>query len=203
MNEMQKFDTGATRSADTDKPDPEGFFSPLALHAYMLYMHKHRKQSDGTLRASDNWQKGIPLNNYAKSLWRHTFDVWAHHRGLPEIATEAQIESLCATIFNAMGYLHELLKSQRQKLSAEVEQPPTTPLPFTATEAAKIRTGLLIERPAGIHILTTRQREYLEQRWWIDSLHWHFKRTVQEPVGEGENAVYRYSVITWPDVYYL
>lgn len=105
---MRKFDTGATRDSDDEKLDFEGFLSPLAIERYGEYMHSHRLQPDGQLRASDNWQKGIPVDAYVKSLWRHFFSVWKGHRkgDIPE-------EELCALIFNAMGILHEKLKNKK------------------------------------------------------------------------------------------
>ena len=107
---MRTFESGATRDDDTNKFDFEGFLSPLVLHRFAEYMHKHRKQGDGALRASDNWQKGIDREAYMKSLWRHFFDVWAAHRGLP--TKESQEEALCALLFNAQGYLFELLSKR-------------------------------------------------------------------------------------------
>jgi hypothetical protein len=63
------------------------------------------------VRDGDNWQKGIPLDVYMKSMWRHFMDVWTMHRGLDDFGAQASLEeSLCAVLFNAMGYLHELLK---------------------------------------------------------------------------------------------
>ena len=107
---FRTFDTGATRDVDTDKFDYEGFLSPLVLEAYAKYMHKNRYQKDGNIRDSDNWQKGIPLTAYMKSLWRHFFSLWKSHRGLK---TEEDIEtSLCAILFNASGYLYELKKKE-------------------------------------------------------------------------------------------
>ena len=110
MNEgtvIRKFDTGATRDADDGKLDFEGFLSPRVLHRFAEYMHHHRKQSDGSLRDSDNWQKGIPRDAYMKSTWRHFMDVWKHHRGLD---VEEDLETaLCALLFNVQGMLHEVL----------------------------------------------------------------------------------------------
>lgn len=107
---IRTFETGATRDVDDDKLDFEGFLCPRALRRYAEYMHLHRKQSNGTLRDSDNWQKGIPKDQYMKSLWRHFWDVWANHRGAP---TKEDMETaLCAMIFNGMGYLHETLKEK-------------------------------------------------------------------------------------------
>lgn len=110
---MREFETGATRDTDEGKLDYEGFLSPLVLHRYATYMHKHMIQADGKLRASDNWQKGIPVTAYMKSLWRHFFDVWALHRGKEWIATESNLEdALCAILFNTMGMLHETLRDK-------------------------------------------------------------------------------------------
>jgi len=105
---LREFETGATRNLDDDKLDFEGFLSPLVLERYAQYMNKHRTQADGAIRESDNWQKGIPLKAYMKSGYRHFFDWWKHHREIP--AAEALEESLCALLFNVMGYLHEVLK---------------------------------------------------------------------------------------------
>ena len=87
------------------KLDFEGFLSPLVIERYAQYMHSHRLQSDGKLRESDNWQKGIPLSAYMKSMWRHFFSVWKQYR-----AKNIQEEDLCALLFNVMGMLHETLK---------------------------------------------------------------------------------------------
>lgn len=109
---MRTFSTGATRDSDESKIDFEGFLSPLVLKRYGEYMNRHRKQADGGIRASDNWQAGIPLDAYMKSLWRHFFDVWAKHRGHPGLTDETVEEELCAVLFNASGYLHEYLKAK-------------------------------------------------------------------------------------------
>lgn len=109
MNDaIRTFDTGATRTSEEGKLDYEGFLSPLALEAYAEYMNGHRKQADGSIRDSDNWQKGIPLDSYMKSMWRHFMDVWSLHRGYHAPA-EMQ-EALSALFFNVHGYLHEHMK---------------------------------------------------------------------------------------------
>jgi len=112
---MRVFDTGAIRDSDDNKIDYEGFLSPFALKRYAEYLHKHRIQADGKLRDSDNWQKGIPIAVYMKSLWRHMMELWYLHRRYltvcpPWNAEVKKEESLCAVIFNAMGCLHEITK---------------------------------------------------------------------------------------------
>lgn len=114
---IRTFDTGATRDTDAGKLDFEGFLSPLVLERYAEYMDKNRQQRDGTYRDSDNWQKGIPLTAYAKSLWRHFHAFWKRHRGYT--ANESLEDSLCAIIFNASGYLHEVLKDKQKQCDSE------------------------------------------------------------------------------------
>lgn len=123
MATMREFKSGATRDSEEGKLDYEGFLSPLALEAYARYLHGHRVQSDGALRASDNWQKGIPRSEYMKSLWRHLVTAWKLHRGAPaHTATEramlevAMEEALCGVLFNAFGYLHELKRGEEQRV---------------------------------------------------------------------------------------
>lgn len=103
---MRTFETGATRDTDDGKLDYEGFFSPLVLRRRAEYMHRHRVQADGELRASDNWQKGIPLDAYMKSAFRHFVEWWAAHR-----AGADPSEAIAALMFNCEGYLHETLKA--------------------------------------------------------------------------------------------
>jgi len=105
---MRTFNSGATRDTAEGKNDYEGFLSPLVIECFGNYMTKHRKQADGNLRASDNWQKGIPRNAYIKSAFRHYLDWWKEHRGIP--TKDGLIEALCALMFNVMGYLFEVLK---------------------------------------------------------------------------------------------
>lgn len=111
---MRAFETGATRDGDLSKLDFEGFLSPLVIERLAVYMNKNRKLPDGSIRDSDNWQLGIPIPAYMKSLWRHFHDVWKHYRGYP--TKDSLEDSLCAVLFNAQGYLHEVLK---EKIKAE------------------------------------------------------------------------------------
>lgn len=112
---MRQFESGACRSNDDGKLDYEGFLSPLALERYAEYMQRHRVCEDGSLRASDNWQKGIPRDAYIKSAFRHFLGWWKLHRGHDH--PEEMEEAICALIFNAFGYLHEVrrLSKQREK----------------------------------------------------------------------------------------
>jgi len=114
-NAMTNFETGATRSEDVVRDDPDGYLSPLFLDMYNRYMTKHRVQADGAVRDSDNWQKGIPLARYMKGLWRHFFHMWTRHRGwkvTDPMAAEDIEEDMAAMFFNLQGYAHEYLKGK-------------------------------------------------------------------------------------------
>ncbi len=112
---MRTFETGATRNMDEAKLDYDGFLSPLALEATAAYMNFHRIQEDGATRDSDNWQKGIPLQSYVKSGWRHFLDWWRGHRGYS--THEGIVFALTGLLFNVQGYLHEYLKAHPEALA--------------------------------------------------------------------------------------
>lgn len=109
---MTKFETGATRSADNgDKLHYRRFFSTLVAKARAQYMQSHRLQADGALREPDNWKAGMPRARYADSLARHEQEL---NELLEVLGTEgdhedALVEKLCAIMFNAEGFLHEIL----------------------------------------------------------------------------------------------
>lgn len=115
LRPSRNFATGATRDTDKGKYDLEGFQSPLVEERFGEYMDKHRKQSNGEIRSSDNWQKGIPQEQYIKSAKRHLLDWWLIHRGYPDVAKEELEEALCGLIFNAQGYLFEVIKKRREQ----------------------------------------------------------------------------------------
>ena len=110
---MRNFTSGATRNDSEGEYDYDGFLSHLVIKRYAEYMHKHRLQSDGKLRDSDNWKKGIPKSAYIKSAWRHFMDWWGECRGYA--SKDGLEEALCALLFNIQGYLHEHLKEKRNK----------------------------------------------------------------------------------------
>jgi hypothetical protein len=109
-SDMRQFDTGANRNSDEGKLDFEGFLSASVLEAYAIYMNSNRTLENGDVRASDNWQKGIPKDAYMKSMFRHFFDVWKDHRDLE--TNEDEITNLCGLLFNVSGMLHEKLKDK-------------------------------------------------------------------------------------------
>jgi hypothetical protein len=50
---------------------------------------------------------------YIKSGWRHFFDWWKEHRGIA--SRDGIEEALCALMFNAMGYLYEILRNKEAR----------------------------------------------------------------------------------------
>jgi len=122
------FDTGANRDTDEGKLDYEAFLSPLVLERYAQYLHEHRKLPDGTMRDGDNWQKGMPLSVYMKSAWRHFMVMWKIHRGFYEgnLSLKVMEDAICAVIFNASGYLYELLRENMER-AKETGRPVVVP----------------------------------------------------------------------------
>ena len=111
---MRSFATGATRDTSEGKIDMEGFTHPMVMKQFAKYMRMNQLQSDGNLRSSDNWQKGIDIPAYVKSLRRHHDDCWAEHRGFK--TEHGLIAALCGVMFNSMGWLLEELKKRDFKL---------------------------------------------------------------------------------------
>jgi hypothetical protein len=108
---LREFDTGATRDSDETKIDPEGFLHPDVLLAYCEYMNRHRVQADGSKRDSDNWQKGMDIGVYMKSLLRHVFSLWRSWR----VNKTVNMDECCAILFNIMGCMFESLKEKKQR----------------------------------------------------------------------------------------
>lgn len=104
---MRNFDTGATRDSDDGKIHFKGFLSPHALRRFGEYMEVHRVQADGSLRAPDNWKRGIPLDAYEDSLIRHVHEA---HALFDEGKRAEAVDVMCAILFNVQGWLHEMTK---------------------------------------------------------------------------------------------
>lgn len=120
---MREFATGATRNPDEGKLNYTGFLNPFVVKRFAEFMHRNRRQSDGNLRAADNWQKGIPRQAYMESLERHFMEVKLYHHseknqstwdsaqwGIEEPTTEQFLDALMAIIFNAQGMALEIMK---------------------------------------------------------------------------------------------
>ena len=118
--DVRTFASGATRDTEEGKPDFGGFESWEVMTRFAEYMHKHRIQKDGSLRAADNWKKSIPRSAYFSSAFRHFMDFWMAHDDLTlngeenwDLEAEQMLQdSLCALRFNIQGYLFERLNGR-------------------------------------------------------------------------------------------
>lgn len=111
-----KYEGGGLRSSD-EKPDYEAMLSPLAMEAYAEYMFMNSFLEDGSRRDEDNWQAGVPLARWLKSLFRHCFTLHKLHRSNLCLKLHVVV-AVCAILFNAFGYLHEYLKQHPEALEA-------------------------------------------------------------------------------------
>jgi hypothetical protein len=118
---IRQFSSGATRDTEAGKLDFEGFMSPIVIQAYAKYLNKHRIQSDGKVRDSDNWQKLFGekhLDVCIKSGFRHFFAWWMLHRGFDAGTDKGQPitvdDALGGLIFNAMAYWFKILKERTE-----------------------------------------------------------------------------------------
>lgn len=122
MKSKREFETGANRNSSEGKLDYEGFISPLVERIYAEYMHKHRLLEDGTLRSSDNWQKGIPYEELMKSAHRHWQDVRLIFDGymVTEDGEEVDmIDALCGLKFNIEAMILSITKEEAISKSVE------------------------------------------------------------------------------------
>jgi hypothetical protein len=111
------FSTGANRNSDEGKYDYEGFNNPIVDFSFAKYMHFHRKLEDGTMRDSDNWQKGMPKTEIVKSLIRHVQDIKLIHRGIKvvEDGKEVSLEhAINGAKFNLNALMLDLLKDVKE-----------------------------------------------------------------------------------------
>lgn len=111
---VRTFETGADRDTAEHKIDPAGALSPLVIQRYCEYMRAHSIRQDGSRRRSDNWKKGMPVEEYMSSLWRHLLHAWLAHNGNEPQDDDGHLvtieDALCGVLFNASGYLHEVMR---------------------------------------------------------------------------------------------
>lgn len=120
--EMREFESGATRDTAEGKLDYVRALSPIVLERYVQYLNAHRRQADGSMRAFDNWKKGIPVDTYLEGLGRHFLSAWMLAQGYSAEDNHGPVtleDSLCAIIFGASGWLHEIIKDKRSKKTPE------------------------------------------------------------------------------------
>lgn len=111
------FQGGAYRDTSEEKFEYDGFLHPLVVEKFAEYMHKHRLQSDGKLRDSDNWWTLFGENHKdvcMQSGFRHFMDWWKEHRGFE--SRDGIDEALGGLIFNIQAYwLKTILERMENK----------------------------------------------------------------------------------------
>lgn len=115
----RQFSTGATRDTAIGKIDPARYVHPAVVKAFATYMYEKQSMPDGTVRAGDNWQKGIPPEELMSSLARHYLDIWLHLKGESALATEPLDRALNGARFNVDALHLHLIKGT---LSADKQQ---------------------------------------------------------------------------------
>lgn len=104
----RKFKTGAMRDTDLGKEDYVECLSWTALLRFGKYMKTQEKKYP-----PGNWRKGIPLEEYEKSLMRHLhkYFINKYENGTLEL----DIDHLGAAMFNLQGIMHEQAKRDAKK----------------------------------------------------------------------------------------
>lgn len=100
---MRQQTTGATRNDEGEKFGMEGFIHPLVQILYGAYMQKNRHLEDGSLRAPDNWQKGLGRQWLMESGERHFWDWKLEHDGCK--SREGLMNGLLGLRFNLDAYI--------------------------------------------------------------------------------------------------
>jgi len=100
---MRKFNTGAVRDNDEQKPNFVETISWTAFNRYATYM-----TGKATKYGAGNFKKGIPIESYEESLMRH---IDKYFRNKYEAGyDEPNEDHLSAAVFNIFGILHEEAK---------------------------------------------------------------------------------------------
>ena len=119
---IRQYSSGATRDTDVGKLSYVKALSPIVLQRYVQYLDAHRKQSDGSMREFDNWKNGIPEDTYLDGIGRHFVAAWLLAQGYPASDNHGPVnlqDTLCAIIFGASGWLHEILKKEKKFVCPE------------------------------------------------------------------------------------
>lgn len=106
MSDKREFDTGALRESDEGKEDYVESVSWLTMRRFALYM-----KSNEMKYGRGNWKKGIPIEEYEKSLMRHLQKYLANKYDGANL--EPDVDHLAAALFNLSGLIHE---QEKQKL---------------------------------------------------------------------------------------
>jgi hypothetical protein len=89
-----------------------------------------------------NWKKGIPIEEYEKSLMRHLHKYIANkYEGA---SLEPEIDHLAAAMFNLMGLMHEQEKQQTLVVSSYDYGYPVRTVIDAQTRVARTEVGTIL-----------------------------------------------------------
>ncbi len=94
---IRHFDTGAVRGSGGKFDFPE-YISPFMIFRFAEHMRKN-----ATKYGAGNWKKGIPREEYFKSLCRHFFMIFMEET--EGVKMEPESDHLSAMIFNIQGMI--------------------------------------------------------------------------------------------------
>lgn len=97
---ITKFDTGAIRDSQEGKETYVETVSFRALRRFATYMTGKKKKY-----GAGNFKKGIPIENYEESLWRHVIKYFENKYEGGTV--EKEEDHLAAIVFNTFGIMHE------------------------------------------------------------------------------------------------
>ncbi len=101
-DDSRTFESGAMRGSDEGKENYIGAISWTALKRVSKYQNNAEKKGGYN---KGHWKKGIPIEEYEKSLMRHLQKYFANkYEGANE---EPEVDHLAAAYFNLQGILHE------------------------------------------------------------------------------------------------
>lgn len=107
----------SSETSAEDKLHYLGYFSPHVLERIAEHMFENRFRQDGSVRPPDDWKSELTKEEFLESLLRHTVELWKIHEG--ELSDTPPLEdletTLCAIVFNSMGYLYHELAGGKTK----------------------------------------------------------------------------------------
>jgi hypothetical protein len=115
MKNLTEFESGAIRDSSEEKEDYIESISWLSLMRYAKYM-----KTNENVYGRGNWIKGIPEDNYERSLLRHLQKYLANKYYGADL--ESNIDHLSAALFNLQGLMHEQEKKKLKNKQENIDK---------------------------------------------------------------------------------
>ena len=123
VEEIRKFESGAVRGSGGKFDFPE-YLSPYLVFRFAEHMRKNALKY-----GAGNWKKGIPKEEYFKSLCRHFFMLFTEYTD--GVKMEPESDHLASIIFNIQGLIEaeekEKFKDKDEMYGYPVEKNPPKP----------------------------------------------------------------------------